>query len=160
MGVIEVNSDMCEGRVIGAWQRAVATTTVDDRAGERWLFHLALATDWEEAVGSEIYASLLNGLLVDYLAGGVTAEILEGLSDRPLNDAIALRLLAAACETTDDAVPLAMPRPLGPIVLYRTLGPTLPAGLQSAAALWALLIAPWLFVAWKRLNRQPQGLAE
>jgi hypothetical protein len=43
-----------------------------------------------------MYASLLNGLLADYLAGGFTAEILEGVSDTPLHDATPLRYLAVA----------------------------------------------------------------
>jgi len=46
--------------------------------------------------GSPMYASLLNGLLADYLAGGFTAEILEGLTDTPLHDATPLRYLAVA----------------------------------------------------------------
>jgi hypothetical protein len=44
--------------------------------------------------GSPMYASLLNGLLADYLAGGFSAEILEGVSDAPLHDAVPLRYLA------------------------------------------------------------------
>jgi hypothetical protein len=43
-----------------------------------------------------MYASLLNGLLADYLSGGFTAEILEGVSDTPLHDATPLRYLAVA----------------------------------------------------------------
>ena len=46
--------------------------------------------------GSEMYGSLLNGLLADYLAGGFTAEILEGVSATPLHDATPLRYLAVA----------------------------------------------------------------
>ena len=34
------------------------------------------------STGSPLYASLLNGLLADYLAGGFTAEILEGVSEQ------------------------------------------------------------------------------
>jgi hypothetical protein len=44
--------------------------------------------------GSMLYASLLNGILADYLAGGFSAEILEGVSDKPLHDAVPLRYLA------------------------------------------------------------------
>lgn len=47
-------------------------------------------------VGSALYASLLTGLAADYLSGGVTAELLEGVSDQPLHDAIPLRYLATA----------------------------------------------------------------
>jgi hypothetical protein len=47
-------------------------------------------------VGSALYASLLTGLVGDYLSGGVTAELLEGLSERPVHDAIPLRYLATA----------------------------------------------------------------
>jgi hypothetical protein len=47
-----------------------------------------------KVAGSPMYASLLNGLLADYLAGGFTAEILEGVSDTPLHDATPLRYLA------------------------------------------------------------------
>jgi hypothetical protein len=49
-----------------------------------------------KVAGSAMYASLLNGLLADYLAGGFTAEILEGVSDTPLHDATPLRYLAVA----------------------------------------------------------------
>ncbi|MFM2072180.1 MAG: hypothetical protein RLZZ623_2443 [Actinomycetota bacterium] len=47
-------------------------------------------------VGSALYASLLTGLAADYLSGGTTAELLEGVSEQPLHDAIALRYLAVA----------------------------------------------------------------
>lgn len=47
-----------------------------------------------ERVGSALYAALLRGLAADHLAGGMTAELLEGVSDRPLHDAVPLRFLA------------------------------------------------------------------
>ena len=47
-------------------------------------------------IGSPLYASLVTGLVCDYLSGGITAELLEGVSDQPLHDAIPLRYLATA----------------------------------------------------------------
>ncbi len=47
-------------------------------------------------LGSPLYASLLTGIATDYLSGGFTAELLEGVSDQPLHDAIPLRYLATA----------------------------------------------------------------
>lgn len=47
-----------------------------------------------ERVGSALYGSLLRGLAVDHLAGGLTAELLDGVSDRPVHDAVPLRFLA------------------------------------------------------------------
>ena len=38
--------------------------------------------------------SLLRGLAADYLAGGFTADLLDGVSERPLHDAVPLRYLA------------------------------------------------------------------
>lgn len=49
-----------------------------------------------ERVGSALYGSLLRGLAVDHMAGGVTAELLDGVSDRPVHDAVPLRYLATA----------------------------------------------------------------
>jgi hypothetical protein len=46
------------------------------------------------SAGSPMYASLLNGLLADYLSGGFTSEILDGVSATPLHDATPLRYLA------------------------------------------------------------------
>lgn len=47
-------------------------------------------------IGSPLYASLLGGLLADFEAGGITAELLDGVTDRPMHDAIPLRYLATA----------------------------------------------------------------
>ena len=47
-------------------------------------------------LGSQLYASLLTGLTADHLSGGLTAELLEGASDRPVHDALPLRYLATA----------------------------------------------------------------
>ncbi len=47
-------------------------------------------------IGSPLYASLLSGLAGDYLSGGLTAELLEDVSERPLHDAVPLRYLATA----------------------------------------------------------------
>ncbi|MGD9998645.1 MAG: DUF2332 domain-containing protein [Ilumatobacteraceae bacterium] len=47
-----------------------------------------------ERAGSPLYGALLRGLALDHRAGGVTAELLDGVSERPLHDAIPLRLLA------------------------------------------------------------------
>lgn len=47
-------------------------------------------------IGSPLYASLLTGLAADHLSGGLTAELLEGVSDRPIHDAVPLRYLATA----------------------------------------------------------------
>ena len=46
-------------------------------------------------LGSPLYARLLAGLAADHGAGGLTAELLEGRSARPVHDALALRLLGA-----------------------------------------------------------------
>lgn len=42
-------------------------------------------------IGSPLYGTLLKGLLRDYRAGGVTKSMLDGVTDRPLHDALALR---------------------------------------------------------------------
>jgi hypothetical protein len=47
-------------------------------------------------IGSPLYAALLTGLAGDYLSGGLTAELLEGVSDEPVHDAVPLRYLATA----------------------------------------------------------------
>lgn len=47
-------------------------------------------------IGSPLYAGLLTGLAGDYLSGGLTAELLEGVSDQPVHDAVPLRYLATA----------------------------------------------------------------
>jgi hypothetical protein len=46
-------------------------------------------------VGSPLYGVLLTGLLADYRSGGITADMLDGVSDRPFPDAIPLRYAAA-----------------------------------------------------------------
>jgi hypothetical protein len=46
-------------------------------------------------LGSPLYGTLLTGLLADHASGGLTAELLEGRSDRPVHDALSLRLLGA-----------------------------------------------------------------
>lgn len=48
-----------------------------------------------EHLGSPLYARLLRELLADHRAGGITAELLDGRSDRPIHDAVPLRLLGA-----------------------------------------------------------------
>jgi len=48
------------------------------------------------AVGSPLYGALLEGLLDDYLRGGITAELLDGVTDQPVHDALPLRYLATA----------------------------------------------------------------
>lgn len=45
-------------------------------------------------IGSPLYAALLTGLAGDYLSGGLTSELLDGVSDRPMHDAVPLRYLA------------------------------------------------------------------
>ena len=47
-----------------------------------------------ETVGSSLYATLLHGLLDDHRRGGLTAELLDGVSERPVHDAVPLRYLA------------------------------------------------------------------
>jgi hypothetical protein len=49
-----------------------------------------------EAMGSVLYARVLAGLESDHAAGGLTTQLLEGRSERPIHDAIVLRLLGAA----------------------------------------------------------------
>jgi hypothetical protein len=46
-----------------------------------------------DALGSPLYATLLRGLHADHDAGGLTADLLRDRSQRPVHDAIALRLL-------------------------------------------------------------------
>ena len=46
--------------------------------------------------GSPLYGSLLAGLIDDYRSGGVTSELLEGVSSTPMHDAVPLRYLATA----------------------------------------------------------------
>lgn len=45
--------------------------------------------------GSDLYGTLLHGLAADHRAGGITAQLLDGVTDRPLHDAVPLRFLAA-----------------------------------------------------------------
>ncbi len=45
-------------------------------------------------VGSPLYATLLEGLLDDHHRGGITAELLDGVSEQPVHDAVPLRYLA------------------------------------------------------------------
>jgi hypothetical protein len=47
------------------------------------------------ALGSEVYTRLLTGLEGDHATGGLTAELLDGRSERPIADALVLRLLGA-----------------------------------------------------------------
>jgi hypothetical protein len=60
-------------------------------------------------LGSPLYAELLAGLVADHSAGGLTAELLEGRSERPVHDALPLRLLGAVHRIVLDgrAAPLA-----------------------------------------------------
>jgi hypothetical protein len=46
-------------------------------------------------LGSPMYARLLEALAADHAAGGLTAELLEGRTDRPVHDALPLRMLGA-----------------------------------------------------------------
>ena len=46
------------------------------------------------AVGSPLYGALLAGLLDDYRHGGLTSELLDGVTDQPVHDALPLRYLA------------------------------------------------------------------
>lgn len=48
-----------------------------------------------ERLGSEMYSRLFSDLAIDYKAHGPTYEILHGCSNRPVNDAIPLRLAGA-----------------------------------------------------------------
>lgn len=45
-------------------------------------------------IGSPLYGTILRGLAADFIAGGVTRELLAGVSERPQHDAIPLRYLA------------------------------------------------------------------
>lgn len=47
-------------------------------------------------IGSPLYAALLTGLVADHLSGGLTAELLDGVSSQPIHDALPLRYLATA----------------------------------------------------------------
>lgn len=46
-------------------------------------------------IGSPLYGSLLRGLLSDFRSGGLTFDLLDGVSEQPVHDAIPLRYLAA-----------------------------------------------------------------
>jgi len=46
--------------------------------------------------GSPLYAALLTGLAEDHRAGGLTATMLDGISEQPVHDAVPLRYLATA----------------------------------------------------------------
>jgi hypothetical protein len=46
-------------------------------------------------LGSDLYARLLTSLCADYASGGITAELLDGRTARPIHDALPLRLLGA-----------------------------------------------------------------
>ncbi|MCU1392716.1 MAG: hypothetical protein JWM34_1144 [Ilumatobacteraceae bacterium] len=46
--------------------------------------------------GSPLYAALLDGVLADYRAGGVSSTLLDGVTDQPVHDALPLRYLATA----------------------------------------------------------------
>ena len=47
------------------------------------------------SLGSTLYADLIEGLSADYVAGGITRTLLPGASERPVHDAVPLRLLGA-----------------------------------------------------------------
>ncbi len=47
------------------------------------------------ASGSPLYGRLLDAMATDHAAGGIIAELLDGRVERPLHDALALRLLGA-----------------------------------------------------------------
>lgn len=46
-------------------------------------------------IGSPLYATLFAGLATDHAAGGITATLLDGVSEQPAHDAVALRYVAA-----------------------------------------------------------------
>ena len=56
----------------------------------------ALSTQAEScrSIGSPLYATVLDGLAADHDRGGLTATLLDGLSEHPQRDAIPLRYLA------------------------------------------------------------------
>jgi len=54
---------------------------------------IALQRDGCAALGSHLMAQLLDGVLTDYEQGGVTKSLLDGRSERPVHDAVPLRLL-------------------------------------------------------------------
>ena len=47
-------------------------------------------------IGSPLYAHLLDGLCADYVAGGISYEVLNGVTKQPVHDALGLRYLATA----------------------------------------------------------------
>lgn len=47
-------------------------------------------------IGSPLYAHLLEGLCADYVAGGISYEVLHGVTEQPVHDALGLRYLATA----------------------------------------------------------------
>jgi hypothetical protein len=67
-----------------------AVVTPEQRTAE----HFRWQGEGCRALGSELYAQLLERCADDLEAGGITAQILTGYLDRPRRDAIALRLLA------------------------------------------------------------------
>jgi len=48
-----------------------------------------------DALGSPLYGTQLRGIAADYRAGGLSAELLDEVGERPLHDAIVLRYVGA-----------------------------------------------------------------
>ena len=47
------------------------------------------------SLGSPMYAAVLDGLVADFDRRGITWQLLDGRTERPVHDAVPLRLLAA-----------------------------------------------------------------
>lgn len=67
-------------------------------AGVAITLELAFAAQARSAhrLNSPLYGSLMDALLVDCQPGGLTYEILNGVSEKPFDDAVPLRYLATA----------------------------------------------------------------
>lgn len=100
------------------------------------------------AMGSPMYAELLDRLAEDHAAGGVTTVVLSGHEDDPGPSALALRLLGSVHR-------LVLDRRAGEVGLhYPSVGGTWTADAGPAAVLQLLAQQPELVREW--LDRPPQ----
>lgn len=84
------------------------------------------------ALGSSLYRDLLASLAEDFAAGGVTRALLAGSSDRPVHDAIALRMMGAVHRLVLRGEEPALARHYGSV--GGTPGPTVLADLLEVLA--------------------------
>jgi hypothetical protein len=84
---------MLAGLRVVATARSTATVRdVPDPAVHDSLVRQAVSCDH---IGSPLYGALFRDLAADHAAGGITAELLDGLSELPVHDALPLRYAGA-----------------------------------------------------------------